>query len=84
MSQPSRPRAHGPAKRRRRMLRPEAPIRWSSVACWRRFVPTFPLQATFTAATTPTDAFLGTVTVSQNTTATAISTSRRRSPRSPS
>jgi hypothetical protein len=34
------------------------------------FVSIFPLTATFTAATTPTDAFLGTVTVSETTTGT--------------
>src|SRR5208283_3969553 len=39
------------------------------------YVTLFPTVATFTAATTPTDANLGTVTVTQNTTATNISTS---------
>ena len=39
------------------------------------FVPVFPLQATFTAAPTPTDAFLGTVTVTTNTATTPILTS---------
>ncbi len=33
--------------------------RWKSAGCWRRVVALFPLQATFTAAATPTNADLG-------------------------
>ena len=67
LSHPDRGR-RGPAKRRRMRQARTTRSRWKSDACWRRFVPTFPVEATFTAATTPTNADLGTVTVSQNTT----------------
>ena len=61
MSQPSRPRAHGPAQRRKRQLRPDTPLPLEERCLLAPFVPVFPLQATFTAAATPTNAFLGTV-----------------------
>src|SRR5271166_818164 len=74
MSQPSRTRVRAPAKRRR-AVRPEPPYPLEKRSLLAPFVSIFPLQATFTAATTQTDADLGTVTVTQNTTATNISTS---------
>src|SRR5689334_14288971 len=71
MSQPSRPRAHGPAQRRKRQLRPDSPRPLEERCLLAPIIPVFPLQATFTAAPTPTNAFLGTVVVSSNTTGTA-------------
>lgn len=68
MSQPSRPRARGVAKRRR-AVRPEPPYPLEQRSLLAPFVSIFPTQATFTAAATPTNAFLGTVTLSQNTSA---------------
>ena len=55
MSQPSRPRAHGPAQRRQRELKLEAPMPLEERSLLAPFVPVFPLQATFTAAPTPTN-----------------------------
>src|SRR5262245_34742263 len=69
MSQPSRPRARGPA-RRRHQLKFEHPTPLEERCLLAPVVPIFPLQVTFTAAATPTNADLGTVVVSQNTTAT--------------
>src|SRR6516165_1201207 len=74
MSQPSRPRARGPAQRRRRDLQIERPVPLEERRLPAPFVTTFPLIATFTPAPTPTNAFLGTVTVSENTTATPLDT----------
>ena len=75
MSQPSRSRARGPAQRRRRERKLEAPMPLEERSLLAPFVPVFPLQATFTAAPTPTNAFLGTVTVTTNTATTPILTS---------
>ena len=80
MSQPSRPQARGPAQRRRRELKLERPIPLEERRMPAPVVTLFPLQATFTAATTPTNADLGTVTVTESTTAATADT-RRRSPR---
>src|SRR5262245_59194321 len=62
MSQPSRPRATGPA-RRRRDVKPDSPMPLEDRCLLAPFVPTFQRTTTFTPATTPTNAFLGTVTV---------------------
>src|SRR5262245_40991199 len=74
MSQPSRPRARGPAQRRRRDLQIERPVPLEERRLPAPFVTTFPIQATFTAAPTPTNAFLGTVTVTENTTTSPLDT----------
>src|SRR5271157_425677 len=75
MSQPSRPRARGSAKRRR-VVKPETPLPLEQRCLLAPFVSVFPTTTTFTAATSPTtNADLGTITVAQNTTATPISTS---------
>src|SRR5947208_6016609 len=72
MSQPSRPRARGPAQRRRRDLQMEQPAPLEERRLLAPFLSLFPLQATFTPAPTPTNAFLGTVTVTENTSVTAL------------
>src|SRR5271157_6029309 len=75
MSQPSRPQARGSAKRRR-AVKPETPFPLEQRCLLAPYVSLFPVTATFTAATAPTtNADLGEITVSQNTTATNISTS---------
>ncbi|WP_165227215.1 hypothetical protein [Aquisphaera insulae] len=72
MSQPSRPRAQGPAKRRR-SIKLDTPLPLEDRCLLAPYVPTFPFTATFTAATTPTNALLGTVTVAATTTGTNVS-----------
>ncbi|HZW35073.1 MAG TPA: hypothetical protein VFF52_30395, partial [Isosphaeraceae bacterium] len=74
MSQPSRPRARGPAQRPRRDLQIEKPVPLEERRLLAPFVSTFPVTASFTAAPTPTNAFLGTVTVTENTSATPLDT----------
>ncbi len=74
MSQPSRPRARGPAQRRRRDLKLEQPIPLEDRRLPAPVVAIFPLQATFTAAATPTNADLGTVTVTEAATAATTGT----------
>src|SRR5208337_577813 len=75
MSQPSRTRARGPAKRRR-AVKPETPFPLEQRCLLAPYVSLFPVTATFTATTAPTtNADLGTITVAPNTTATNISTS---------
>ena len=74
MSQPSRPWARGSAKRRR-AIKPDTPYPLEQRCLLAPYVSLFPVTATFTAATTPTNADLGTVTVAQNSTATNISSS---------
>lgn len=73
MSQPSRPRARGPA-RRHRALKFEKPTPLEQRCLLAPVVPVFPLQAEFTAADNPTNAFLGTVVVSPNTDVDPIET----------
>src|SRR4051812_25859004 len=64
MFHPSRPQAHGPARRRRRELRLN-PVHALEDRCLPApFMTVAPPVATFTAAATPTNGFLGTVTVS--------------------
>ena len=77
MSQPSRPRARGPSQqRRRRDLRPDLPVpleeRRLLAPVWRRT----PWRSTFTAAPTPTNTDLGSVTL----TASSASTSSTAAP----
>ncbi|APW59356.1 hypothetical protein [Paludisphaera borealis] len=72
MSQPSRPRANGPAQRRKRDLRPDIIMPLEQRCLLAPVLPLYPLQAVFTAATTPTNGDLGTVVVSSNTTATTL------------
>ena len=73
MSQPSRPRARSTANRRRRRdLKLDRPVPLEQRSLMAPVVTTFPLTATFTAATTPTNDDLGTVVVSENTAATAL------------
>ncbi len=63
MSHPTRPQAQGPARRRRRDLKIEAVQPLEQRALLAPYLVTGPITATFTAATTPTNANLGTVTV---------------------
>ncbi len=70
MSQPSRPRSRGTAERRRRNIKLDRPMPLETRSLMAPVVATFPLQASFTAAATPTNADLGIVTVTENTTAT--------------
>jgi len=75
MSQPSRTRVRGSAKRRR-AIKPEAPVPLEQRCLLAPYVSIFPNTVTFTATTTPTtNADLGTITVGPTTTATNISTS---------
>ena len=75
MSQPSRTRVRGPAKRRR-AVQLETPFPLEQRCLLAPYVTLFPTVATFTATTTPTtNADLGVITVAQNTTATNISSS---------
>ncbi|WP_165065201.1 hypothetical protein [Paludisphaera rhizosphaerae] len=73
MSQPSRPRAQSPAQRRNRTIKLEGATPLEARPLMAPVVPVYPLEATFTAATTPTNSFLGTVVVDSNTTATTLS-----------
>ena len=73
MSQPSRPRAKATAKRRRQ-LKPDVPTPLESRCLLAPVVTTYPTVATFTAADTPTNQFLGTVIVAADTTATTLQT----------
>ncbi len=70
MSQPSRPRSRGSSDRRRRSIKPDRPMPLERRSLMAPVVATFPLQVSFTAAATPTNADLGIVTVQENTTAT--------------
>src|SRR5208283_1165411 len=76
MSQPSRPRARGSAKWRR-AVKPETPFPLEQRCLLAPYVTLFPVIANpITLTTNPTtNADLGEITVSQNTTATNISTS---------
>jgi hypothetical protein len=69
MSQASRPRDRGTV-RRKRDVKLDRPVPLETRSLMAPVVATFPLQAIFTAAPTPTNADLGTVVVSENTTAT--------------
>ena len=72
MSQASEPRDRGKV-RRRRNVKLDRPVPLETRSLMAPVVATFPLQAVFTAAATPTNADLGTVVVSENTTATVAS-----------
>src|SRR5262249_18026006 len=74
MSHPSRPRARGPAQRRKRQIRPDTPLPLEERCLLAPFVSVFPQQVTFTAAATPTNAFLGTVAVGPSTTTGTLNT----------
>src|SRR4051812_19420183 len=71
MSQPSQPRARGPANRRRRDVQIEPIMALEERSLLTPIVTTGPLVATFTALPTPTNAALGTVTIAPPTTTTA-------------
>ena len=72
MSQPSRPWARGPAEqRRRREIRLDHPTPLEDRRMPAPVVAAFPLQAIFTAAATPTNSDLGTVTVTTGSTTLA-------------
>ena len=75
MSQPSRPRARGPAKRRRADQAGDRRFRWSNAACWRPSLRSFPCRRPSRRPRPRPERDLGTITVAQNTTATNISTS---------
>lgn len=73
MSQPSRPRAQGSARRRKRNLKIASVVPLEERCLLAPYLPLFPLEADFTAtAGTTTNANLGTVVVSQDTTVTDI------------
>ncbi len=74
MSQPSRPRAHGPAQRRRRDIKLELPTPLEERRMPAPVVALYPLQAVFTPAPTPTNTDLGSVVVSENTAAATLDT----------
>src|SRR5512142_731760 len=63
MSHPSRPPERGPAPRRQRDIRLEAPQTLEERRLLSFFLPLVAEQATFTAAANPTNANLGTVTI---------------------
>src|SRR5262249_19878198 len=69
MSQSSRPRERGKA-RRSRDIKLDRPVPLEPRSLMAPVVSTFPITATFTPAPTPTNQNLGTVTLSQNTAAT--------------
>ncbi len=62
MSHPSRPRTHGRPQRRHR-FRPDTPLTLEERCLLAPYLPLTPDTATFTAAATPTNTDLGTVTV---------------------
>ena len=66
MSQSSRPRERGTV-RRSRDIKLDRPVPLETRSLMAPVVATFPITATFTAAPTPTNQDLGTVTLSQNT-----------------
>ena len=73
MSQPSRPRARGPVERRRRRdIKLDQPVPLEARCLLAPVVSTYPLQATFTAAATPTNADLGIISIGPNTSATGL------------
>ena len=74
MSQPSRPRSRGKAQRVSRDVKLERPVPLEQRNLMAPVVATYPLTATFTAAATPTNSDLGSVTVSLNTATTSIGT----------
>ena len=63
MSHPNRPQARGPAQRRRRQHQVEAIERLETLQLLAPVVSSVVRQAVFTAATTPTNNFLGTVSI---------------------
>ncbi len=69
MSQASGPRDRGKV-RRRRNVKLDMPVPLETRSLMAPVLATFPLQAVFTAAATPTNTDLGTVVVSENTAAT--------------
>src|ERR1700746_3317455 len=69
MSQASGPRDRGKV-RRKRDVKLDRPVPLETRSLMAPVVATFPLQAVFTPAPTPTNADLGTVVVSENTAAT--------------
>ena len=74
MSQPSRLRSRGTAQRRRRDFKFDQPVPLEKRSMMAPIVAVFPLTASFTASTaaTPVNNDLGTVTVSENSTATNL------------
>src|SRR5262249_11210634 len=74
MSQPSRPRARGPAQRRRRDYQFEQPVPLEDRRLPAPVMALFPPTVTFTPAPTPTNPFLGTVTVGLGSTIAASGT----------
>ena len=74
MSQPSRPRSRGPVQRRNRDYKIDRPVPLEVRSLMAPVVAIQPLTDTFTAAATPTNADLGTVTVAPSTTAAAVDT----------
>ena len=68
MSQPSRPRTRGAAVRKRRKVIFQKPESLEDRKLLAPYLPITPLSASFTAATTPTNADLGTVSIVSSTT----------------
>lgn len=73
MTQPSRPRTRGAAQRRRRTLKINQLELLETRQLLAPYVVTSPITATFTAATTPTNADLGTVSITSSTATGAVS-----------
>ncbi len=73
MTQPSRPRTRGAAQRRRRTLKINQLELLETRQLLAPYVVTSPIAATFTAATTPTNADLGTVSITSSTATGAVS-----------
>src|SRR5579883_213064 len=73
-SQPSRPRARGPAQRPRRDYKFEQPVPLEDRRLPAPVMALFPPTVSFTPAPTPTNSFLGTVTVGLGSTVAATGT----------
>ena len=74
MSQPSRPRSRGPVQRRSRNFKVDSPVPLEVRSLLAPVVALQPLTDTFTAAATPTNGDLGTVTIAPSTTSGAVDT----------
>ena len=72
LSHPDRGR-NGPAQRRKRNIRLDSVLPLEQRSLLAPYLPLYPVTATFTAATTPTNADLGTVAVANDTTAATLS-----------
>ena len=74
MSQPSRPRSRGPVQRRKRDYKIDSPVPLEVRSLMAPVVALQPLTDTFTAAGTPSNGDLGSVTIAPSTTSGAVDT----------